>query len=106
MESRLQTVLEEIRHELARMYGDQLRHVVLYGSQARGQARPGSDVDVLVVLKGPLNLYQETKRPVSLQMQLFERYRLDFSFMPYDEKTYQDTHRSFVRNVHAEGIEL
>ena len=31
-------------------YGDRLRAVVLYGSYARGDARPGSDVDVMVVL--------------------------------------------------------
>ncbi len=88
------------------MYGARLQHVVLYGSQARREAGPESDIDVLVVLAGPLRLYEEIKRLVSLQMDLFERYRLDFSFFPYDEETYQDLRRPFIRNVHAEGIEL
>ncbi len=32
--------------------GDRLRAVVLYGSQARGDARPSSDWDVLVIAEG------------------------------------------------------
>jgi len=39
-------------------------------------------------------------------MDFFERYRLDVSFMPYDDGAYQDLHRPFIRNVHAEGIQV
>ncbi len=30
------------------MYGERLKRIVLYGSQARGDAGPGSDYDVAV----------------------------------------------------------
>ncbi|NJL69963.1 MAG: nucleotidyltransferase domain-containing protein [Microcoleus sp. SM1_3_4] len=33
------------------MYGEQLDKIVLFGSQARGNARPDSDIDILIVLK-------------------------------------------------------
>ncbi|HET6569459.1 MAG TPA: nucleotidyltransferase domain-containing protein [Rhodothermales bacterium] len=106
MKPELQQALDEARARLRALYGDRLQHVILYGSQARGDAGPESDVDVLVVLNGPFNMYQEIKRLVRLDRDLFERYRLDFSFQPYNEETYQDLRRPFIQNVHSDGVEL
>ena len=47
----LQGILRSLRRELARVLGDKLQSVILYGSQARGQARSDSDIDVLVVVR-------------------------------------------------------
>ncbi len=38
--------------ELVRAGGEDLVSLILFGSQARGDAKPGSDTDLLVVLKG------------------------------------------------------
>jgi uncharacterized protein len=46
----IDSVLGELRRSLEDVYGARLRGLYLYGSYARGDARPGSDVDVLVVL--------------------------------------------------------
>jgi predicted nucleotidyltransferase len=44
---------------LQRRYGDDLVSVVLFGSRARGQARPESDLDLLAVIRGlPRNRWQ------------------------------------------------
>ena len=94
------------------MYGNRLRHVILYGSRARGDARPeghpsgGSDVDILVVLDDDTDRYAEVKRLAGLKMTLFERHRLTLSFKPYTKEAYQDLRRPFMQNVHAEGIAL
>ena len=42
-------------------YGDRLVQLVLCGSQARGNAEPGSDIEVLVVLWGEVNAGQEIR---------------------------------------------
>jgi uncharacterized protein len=44
--------LARFRALLEARFGERLREVVLYGSYARGEAHPDSDVDVLVVVDG------------------------------------------------------
>ncbi|MBV8103498.1 MAG: nucleotidyltransferase domain-containing protein, partial [Hyphomicrobiales bacterium] len=44
-------VLTRFRTALAAAYGERIERVVLFGSRARGDARPDSDYDVAVFLK-------------------------------------------------------
>ena len=101
-----QPILAEAHSALAELYGDRLVRVILYGSQARGDATPESDIDVLVVLCGDFDLYAETKRLVQLSIGLFDRYGQDVSFQPFTEASYQNPDSSFMRNVQREGILL
>jgi predicted nucleotidyltransferase len=39
-------ILRRLKGELERLYGDRLERVLLFGSRARGDARPDSDWDV------------------------------------------------------------
>jgi predicted nucleotidyltransferase len=43
-------LLEKFRDQLKQHFGARLQSVILFGSQARGDAGPDSDVDVAVVL--------------------------------------------------------
>ena len=66
----LKTILTRLKQELTNLYGEltsqrlryRLQHLTLFCSQARGDAEPGSDIDVLVVLKSPANPGEEIKR--------------------------------------------
>ena len=49
--SEARKLLREVRTSLEALYGDELSDVRLFGSYARRQAEPDSDVDVLVVLR-------------------------------------------------------
>jgi predicted nucleotidyltransferase len=55
MNEKLQTILTELRRRFEALYGERLVRMVLFGSQAREDAELGSDIDVLVVLKGPVS---------------------------------------------------
>ena len=49
--AQVQSLLEEVRASLEVLYGENLVGIHLYGSYARRQATPDSDVDLLLVLR-------------------------------------------------------
>ncbi len=62
MNSEIARIVAELRQQLAALYGSRLVQVILYGSQARGDAEDSSDIDVLVVLKGAVQGGEEIER--------------------------------------------
>ncbi len=44
-------LLKRVKGALQDAFGERLRGVVLYGSEARGEAEPDSDIDLLVLLE-------------------------------------------------------
>lgn len=88
------------------LYDDRLRNLVLFGSQARGEARDESDVDVLVVLRGPFDVAAEIRRLVAIELDLFDRYGLNVHLLPFEEDHYIDAAHPLMMNVREEGILL
>jgi predicted nucleotidyltransferase len=106
MPPNVRAALAEAKARLAALYGERLERVVLYGSHARGDARPDSDVDLLVVLRGEVEPYTEIKRTGLLALDLLLDYGADVSIQPYGVEDAADTRRSFTRNVAADGVAL
>lgn len=77
MNPAIRPILEELKAGLTALYGDRLDRVILYGSQARGDARPDSDIDVLVVLKEPFDLAHEMDRTADLYLDMMIRHGID-----------------------------
>lgn len=59
MRSEIQSILAELKEQFSKLYGDRLKQISLFGSQARGDSTPGSDIDVLIVLSGEVNPARE-----------------------------------------------
>jgi predicted nucleotidyltransferase len=91
---------------LEQRYGARLRHLVLYGSQARGDAHEESDVDLLVVLDGPFRRYDEILELVDLSMDLFNRFNEWISFTLISVSDFEDPAHPLMMNVRREGIEV
>ena len=62
MKTKVDRVLKDLRAQLQSIYGQRLASTILFGSQARGDAVPASDLDVLVVLKGDVDPGKEIAR--------------------------------------------
>ena len=87
-------------------YGDRLAGIVLYGSVARGDDGPESDIDLLVLIEGEYDLWEEIGRLVDLLYPLqLESERL-ISATPARAEHYRTGATMLYRNVIEEGIAL
>lgn len=59
-------VLSRFRAALAATYGDRLERAILFGSRARGDAKPDSDYDVAVFIRQPDRWLDEVIRLADL----------------------------------------
>ena len=99
-------LLEKIKSRLAVAHGARLRGVVLYGSQARGDAEDGSDIDVMVVLKGVVSPCEEIERTGEdvARISLDNNVVVCCVFMSEDRYAYERS--PLLLNVRREGIAI
>ena len=103
MNDNLAAILAQLRRHLEVLYGPRLVQMVLYGSQARGDAEPGSDIDVLVVLQGPVDSYEEIKRTSDIVAGLSLRHGEVISCIFMDEDRFTHRHGPLLRNIRREA---
>jgi uncharacterized protein len=98
--------LQQCRALLQRLYGTRLKGVVLYGSCARGTEATESDIDLMVLLEGPVDAAQEIRRmwEVLYLLQL-ESARL-LSVVPVDAALYDQGAYALYRQAQADGMAL
>ena len=106
MNEKLQTILKELHAKLAAEYGSRLVNVILYGSQARGDATPESDIDVMVVLKDEVNPYQEIDRTNELTSRLSLEYDTLISTLFVTEDRLRSEGSPLLMNIRREGVEV
>jgi len=103
---KLKNILMQLRSHFEQLYGDRLTQMVLYGSQARGDARPDSDIDILVVLKGQVNPGEEIKRTSHIRADLSLQNDEVISCLFMDEQRFTHYNGPLLRNIRKEGIAL
>ena len=99
-------LLRDLKQRLRALYGERLAEVVLFGSVARGEDTSHSDVDVLVVLHGPVDRYAENGHLADVVLDFMGQYRQSLSPVVMDEATFLSGDWPLLRNVREEGIPL
>jgi uncharacterized protein len=100
----LATILVTLHQAFNGLYDDRLSHVILFGSQARNEAQPDSDIDILVVLKGDVDSWTEIKRTGDIVSQLCLDYSVVICCIFISEIQYQAQQTALLRNVSQEGV--
>jgi uncharacterized protein len=99
-------LIGEIKRRLVELYGDRLKGIILYGSEARKTSRADSDVDILVLLAGPVNFGRELRSIVyslyDLQLEAIRPLEL----LPVDAAIYESQQWPLYRFAATEGIVL
>ena len=102
----LETILPELKAGLVDLYGDRLRRVILYGSQVRGDADEDSDIDVMVVLEGPVRPGEEIFRTVDLVSELSLKHTTLLACTFVAESDYHSGSDPLIINVLREGVSV
>jgi predicted nucleotidyltransferase len=103
---KIKTIMAEVRSRFESFYGPGLIKIMLYGSHARGDAEPGSDIDILVVLRGPVDSGEEIARTGGIVADLSLRFGEVISCVFIDEEKFMHRNGPFLRNVRREGIAI
>lgn len=99
--------LENYLERLERAATGLLKRVVVYGSKARGDARPGSDLDVLVLVGDGRDAERRARQLIAADED--EAEDVDHSVVVLSETEWlQDLEMElpFARNVEAEGVQI
>lgn len=99
-------VVKRCKTILESYYGSQFKGLVLYGSVARNQATPISDIDLLVLLGQPFDYFHELRRIVELlyPIQLESDQLISAKPAPFDE--FEHGSIQLYRNAKREGMLL
>ena len=99
-------IVREFQEEIAAIYGDRLKGVYLYGSHARGEADEDSDIDVAVVLEGPVNQHEEIKRTGWICSNLSLKHNCVLMAFFLMEEEFESPPEELYRNIGSEGVRI
>ncbi|ELS33392.1 MULTISPECIES: nucleotidyltransferase domain-containing protein [Pseudanabaena] len=102
----IQPTLHELKLGLKELYGDRLVKLILFGSHARGEANPDSDIDLLIVLKNNISQFQEILNMSELRVRMLLEHDEIVSIIPMSEEDFHTRNVALLRNIRKEGIEL
>lgn len=72
-------IVSEYAERLAGRLGENLQRVSLFGSRARGEGRPRSDFDLMVVLRRASGEQRRAVHALANELELEHEYGIDFS---------------------------
>ena len=109
MPQTMQSLIEQYIAELKKIYGTHLRKVILYGSYARGDFSPDSDVDIMILLDmsdADLKAYSQQLSYMAYDFNLDND--LDIKPIAKSEEHFRKwvVNYPFYANIHKEGVVL
>ncbi|MGM0510888.1 MAG: nucleotidyltransferase domain-containing protein [Thermoplasmatota archaeon] len=101
--SGIEKVIKELKIELEKLYEDRLEEIILYGSYARGEETPDSDIDIAVILSDEVKKGEEIDRMIDIITDLNLKYDVLISIYPVSKDDYEHLGSPIIKNMRREG---
>jgi predicted nucleotidyltransferase len=98
-------VLTRFRSAVAEIYGERVERVVLFGSRARGDAKPDSDYDVAVFLKDAGTFADESARLAAVSTDILFDTGAVISATPFPAGAYRER-TGFMHELRKDALDL
>ncbi len=98
--------LLRLKRTLHETYGKRFKGLYVYGSYARGDARPDSDVDTVIALAGKVNSFSEMNRLSKPLSDLCMQYDFLIATYPIPEMWLTERQSPLFENIRREAVRV
>ena len=98
-------ILKRFRAALDEAYGERLERVVLFGSHARGEARPDLDFDIAVFLKDLDSFGAEAGRIAAIETDILFDTGAVINAIPFEAGAYRER-TGLMQELRRDGVDL
>lgn len=109
MPGNMQNLIKQYVNEIKQIYGTHLRQIILYGSYARGDFRPDSDIDIMILLDlSDLELKAYSQKLSYMTYDFNMDYNIDIKPIAKSKAHFNKwiVNYPFYSNIHREGVIL
>lgn len=98
-------ILVRFRAAVTEVYGEPVERIVLYGSGARGEAKPDSDYDAAVFIKDAGTFTDDSARLAAISTDILFDTGAVISATPFPAGAYRDR-TGFMHELRKDGLDL
>ena len=109
MPGNMQNLIKQYVNEIKQIYGTHLRQIILYDSYARGDFRPDSDIDIMILLDlSDLELKAYSQKLSYMTYDFNMDNNIDIKPIAKSEAHFNKwiVNYPFYSNIHREGVIL
>ncbi|MCI5805775.1 MAG: nucleotidyltransferase domain-containing protein [Clostridium sp.] len=109
MPQTMQQLIQQYVSNIHDIYGSHLRQIILYGSYARGDFRPDSDIDIMILLDlSDIDIKKYRHQLSDMTFDFNMDYDVDIKPIAKSEEHYRKwvDNYPFYSNVNREGVRL